>query len=132
MRGVLGRWLPPLAWMGLIFVLSAQPQLPSVGEDWFDTVLKKGAHMAGYGILASLYLRALRPRFGSSSRLRWVSWGLAVLYALTDERHQRFVPGRNGTLIDVGIDSVGAGAAMLLHWRLLLRKERAPRESAAQ
>ena len=88
--------------------------------------------MLGYGLLACLYLRALRPHLGSSNRLRWLSWGLAVVYALTDEYHQRFVPGRSGTVVDVGIDGVGAGLAMLLHRWSQLREAWTHRESVVQ
>ena len=118
--------------MGLIFAASAQPQLPTVREHWLDTAIKKGGHMLGYGLLASLYMRALRSHLGASIQLRWLSWGLAVVYALTDECHQRFVPGRNGTVVDVGIDGVGAGLAMLLHRWLQHREARARRESVVQ
>jgi len=62
--------------------------------------------------------------------LRLLSAGLAVAYALSDEYHQTFVPGRNGNLFDVMIDGVGACAAMLLHWWLARR--RAESASAAQ
>ena len=39
------RFAPPLALMGLIFFLSAQPDLSSGLGTW-DTVLRKLAHMA--------------------------------------------------------------------------------------
>ncbi len=110
-------WLPPLAWMGLIYVLSDQPDLPHAPGPWLDMVLKKGAHAGAYGILAWLYLRILRHRAGarrSGRTLRVVSIALAVMYALSDEYHQTFVPGRNGNWLDVAVDSVGAVSAMLL------------------
>ena len=118
--------------MGLIYAASAQPQLPTVGEHWLDTMIKKAGHMLGYGLLASLYMRALRTHGWLSTRLRWLSWGMAIFYALTDEYHQHFVPGRNGTIVDVGIDGVGAGVAMLLHHWLQQRETRSHRDSAAE
>jgi len=107
--------------MGLIFVLSAQPDLPQAPAPWLEVLLKKGAHAFGYERLAWIYLRVL----GESSwenrvpgLLRIVSIGLAVVYALSDEYHQTFVPGRNGNLLDVAVDGAGASVAMLLEWML--------------
>lgn len=122
MRRSLWRWLLPLAWMGLIFVLSAQPDLPRAPGPWLDTLLKKAGHAGAYGVLAWLYQRALRPRFRDSTALRVVSVGLAIAYALSDEYHQTFVPGRKGRWSDVAVDGVGACGAMLLDWWLERRR----------
>jgi VanZ family protein len=111
-----GRWLPPLAWMGLIFFLSAQPSLPQAPEPWIDVLLKKGGHGVGYGILAWLYLRALRGNGKASDGLRLVSLGLAVAYGIADEFHQAFVPGRTPSALDVLVDGAGATLAMALGW----------------
>lgn len=140
MRRILGYWLPPLVWMGLIFFLSAQPDLPHAPGPWLDTLLKKAGHAAAYGVLAWFYLRVLCQYFGSSRMpivLRIVSVGLAIIYALSDEYHQTFVPGRNGNLFDVAVDGIGACAAMWLEWWLERRRslsESGPghRVSAAQ
>ena len=42
---------------------------------------------------------------------------IAVLYAVSDEFHQSFVEGRNGSPLDVGIDTVGAAISARLLWR---------------
>jgi VanZ family protein len=118
----LGCWLPPLAWMGLIFFLSAQPDLPHAPEPWFDMLLKKGGHALAFGILAGLYLRALRGHFSVMVTVRLVSAGLAILYGASDEYHQTFVPGRKGRLFDVGVDAAGVCGAMLLDWWLERRR----------
>ena len=93
------RWLPVLAWAGVIFAVSSIPSLNSGLGTW-DTVLRKGAHMTEYAILACLLARA-------TASSAW-AFGLAVGYAATDEFHQTFVRGRHGSPIDVGIDAVGA------------------------
>jgi hypothetical protein len=65
-NSLLRYWLPPALWMGVIFVLSAQPSLPHHPDTLLDLILKKAAHMIEYGILASLLWRALsRGRPGS-------------------------------------------------------------------
>ncbi len=128
------RWLPPLVWMGVIFFFSAQPTVPSVPGRW-DLLFKKTMHMLAYGILTWLYLRALRGdepwESGSGDAApRAVSAGLALLYALSDEYHQTFVPGRNGSLIDVAIDALGVGGAMLLDWWLRSERRQGAEETA--
>ena len=108
-------WLPPVVWMVLIFSLSAQPTLPHHPDTLLDTILKKAAHMMEYGILAFLLGRALSRGRGALSRSALVTvFFVSVLYAASDEYHQTFVPGRNGTPVDVGIDAVGALVALLV------------------
>lgn len=108
-------WLPPLAWMALIFVLSAQPRLPHAPSSLADLLIKKAGHMAEYAILVLLFRRAL---LAHAVRLwpQGMAWLLAVLYAVSDEFHQTFVPGRNGQALDVMIDGLGATLAALGAW----------------
>jgi VanZ family protein len=96
---MVSRWLPVLVWAGVIFALSSIPSLSSGLGNW-DYVLRKGAHMTEYAILAGLLVRA-------TGSYAW-AFGLAVAYAATDELHQTFVRGRHGSPIDLGIDAVGA------------------------
>ena len=107
-------WLPPVLWMGMIFFLSAQPTLPHHPDNLFDLILKKAGHAVEYGILAFLLWRALSQGQGTLSRSALVTaFLISVLYAASDEYHQTFVPGRKGTLVDVGFDTVGALVALL-------------------
>lgn len=110
MRAV-GRFGPPVALMGLIFLLSAQPDL-GTGLGGWDVVLRKLAHMAEYGLLFLLWRRAM------PERPTWVAAAIAVAYAVTDELHQSTVEGRHGTPVDVAIDAVGVASAWLLTHRL--------------
>jgi hypothetical protein len=123
-NSLLRYWLPPALWAGVIFILSAQPSLPHYPDTLLDLILKKAAHMIEYGILAFLLWRALSRGQGALSRSAWVTaFVVSVLYAASDEYHQTFVPGRNGTPVDVGIDTVGALIALLIVGSLR-RKER--------
>jgi VanZ family protein len=115
-------WLAALAWMGLIFWLSAQPDLPHAPEPWLDMVVKKAGHAVLYGVLAWLYLRALQGNGLSSGRTRLLALGLAVLYAVTDEVHQSFVPGRTPSPWDVLIDGAGAALAVTRNFRPTLKR----------
>jgi VanZ family protein len=102
--------------MGLIFIVSAQPTLPSVPGLW-DLLLKKTMHALAYGVLAALLMRALRGYWSDERWIRLVSIGVSVAYALSDEFHQTLVPGRDGNLIDVAVDAVGVIVATALDWR---------------
>lgn len=110
---LLRAWLPALLWMGLIFYLSSRPDLPCHPDERADFVLKKAAHVVEYGILALLLWRALANTSQTDSPARWV-FLLSLLYAISDEVHQLFVPGRNGTPLDVLFDALGAALALLL------------------
>jgi VanZ family protein len=130
-------WLPPLAWMALIYGLSSLSTLPELPDAvaWYeavDRVIKKSAHMVAYGVLASLYLWALRHHFGRMGMLCVVSVVASLLYGISDEYHQTFVPGREGRVFDVGIDTVGACAAMVVDWWLVRRRRRRERMPPAQ
>jgi VanZ family protein len=134
MKRFLRYWLPPLVLMGVIFVSSAMPDLPSPGPpgEWLDTVVKKTGHVVSYGVLAWLYQRALNQYSPTMSASGVLSIGLAMLYGATDEFHQTFVPGRRGRVTDVGLDGIGACAAMLLVGWLGRRRERARRATVAR
>ena len=110
-------WLPVLLWMGVIFVLSSQPKLPFVLNKTVDSITKKAGHVTEYGILAFLLWRALSQERGSPAPLSFRgAFGLSLLYAISDEFHQTFVPGRTGRLTDVGFDALGALLALALIW----------------
>lgn len=100
------RFGPPVALMGLIFFLSAQPDLSSGLGGW-DLVLRKLAHVTEYALLFLLWRRALP---GASP---WTAVAIAVGYAITDEIHQSFVEGRHGTPVDVLVDAAGVAVGYL-------------------
>ena len=103
-------WLPPIALMGLIFFLSAQPKADMPDWGTMDTFLKKMAHVAVYGLLYLLLLRAFRgewPARTAGGRGVYLPVFIAILYGASDEWHQSFVPGREGTLRDILIDAIG-------------------------
>src|SRR3989441_11649929 len=91
-------WLPVLAWAAVIFALSSIPSL-STGLGWWDTVLRKGAHVTEYAVLGALLYRALEREAPALAA--------GIAYAGTDELHQHFVQGRHASPIDVAIDAVG-------------------------
>jgi VanZ family protein len=103
------RWLPAIAVMLVIFGFSSIPsqEMPSFGL--WDLIVKKGAHMLGYGLLALAYWYGMH----FDKRGWWLALALAVLYAISDEFHQSFVQGRNSSWVDALVID-GSGAALML------------------
>jgi len=115
----LKRWLPAILMMASIFIFSSVPSDEFPSFYWADALVKKGGHMLGYGLLALSYWYAFRWERGKW----WLPWLLAVVYAITDEIHQSFVPGRHPSLVDVLVfDNLGALIALWLTSLYLKRK----------
>jgi VanZ family protein len=108
-RRALIRVLVPLALMGVIFYLSAQPA--GGHHAWWVIVFRKLGHITGYALLTGAWWWALR---GVAHRPLLWAVGISLLYACSDEFHQTFVRGREGTPRDVAIDAVGMAIAALL------------------
>jgi VanZ family protein len=105
--GALSRWAPVVAWAAVIFSLSSVSDL-GTGLGTWDLVLRKLAHAAEFALLGLLLARALGP-----GRLAFAA---GVAYAISDELHQHFVPGRVGAPLDVAIDTVGVALGVYA-WR---------------
>ena len=122
-------WAPVCAWCLLIFAFSSIPHLSS-GLEW-DYILRKAAHIGEYGVLFILLRRALQGTFAAQPRWTWAAALLSVLYAMTDEVHQGFVPGRDASWGDVAIDAGGVvlgalGLAAAKAWKPRWNKIKAP------
>jgi VanZ family protein len=104
--GPVSRYAPPLAVMALIFGLSATPDLSSGLGAW-DVLLRKLAHVTIYALLWIALVRATDWRRPVAATV------VALLYAVSDEIHQSFVPGRHGAPLDVAIDAAGCALAAL-------------------
>jgi VanZ family protein len=120
------RWLAVVCWMGVIFALSATPSLASPFEPVYDFVLRKLAHLTVFAVLTVLLFRAFRLHVARPTPAWLLAMLVAVLYACADEWHQTFVPGREGTVRDIVIDSVGVVGVWVLASRTSI-KEMVPR-----
>lgn len=108
-----GRWLPLLLAMSAIFFVSHQPSVDLPNFGLWDLGFKKASHFLAYAGLALLALRAVLE----GKRPYLTAFTIVFLFSLSDEYHQTFIPGRNGTLADVFIDMCGALSCLfLLHW----------------
>lgn len=134
-------WLPVVLWMTLIFMLSSQTSVGSntlskgitkliieiigkflpinietstvdVHVSQLNHFVRKFAHFFSYMILGIFVSNALHK--SGSKKVILYSLVFCVVYAVSDELHQIFVPGRGCQLKDVIIDSAGSLTGILL------------------
>ncbi len=128
-------WLPVIIWAGVIFWMSTKTFGPAFTDRLLNDVLnilhlqvsphtfhllalgtRKLGHFTEYAIFAIFLYHAI----GDGHRRAWNSRKaltcilLAGLYSLTDEFHQRFVPGRGPSIVDCGFDTIGATLGMVI------------------
>lgn len=129
-------WILVLLWMALIFYLSHQPATKSNGlskgtteiivktvekvapkvdinKRNFNHIIRKNAHLFAYLVLGILVANGLRSIGVVGYRAIGFALLICVIYAISDEVHQLFVPGRGGQVKDVLIDSAGAVVGIL-------------------
>jgi|SRR5208282_185838 len=118
---LLAEWLPIAVWAAVIFTFSTSgfsaantsaiitpilrwlfPGMSSFSVDITNLLIRKAAHFTEFAILFWLLVR------GPFKRRPLAAMAICVGYALLDEAHQMFVPGRNASLYDVALDSTGA------------------------
>ncbi len=110
-RRSLGFALLAIAWMGAIFWVSSGPVPPVVPDQLVDMLVKKAGHFCAYALLAVLWWLALRDRVSPRTALV-VAFAIAAGYAASDELHQTLSPSRHPSVVDVGIDALGAAAGL--------------------
>lgn len=124
-------WAAATLWMGFIFYLSHQPgsasselssglmaDLISFAEviipfQGLDTgilhhLFRKSAHFFAYFILGILCFIAMNKSIHRPLKVGVWAFLICVFYAISDETHQLFIPGRSGEIRDVLIDSGGS------------------------
>ena len=135
LKGII-RWGLVFTWMLVIFILSAQLSsesdslssgitrfilniinslLPRIEIEFsaFSHFVRKSAHFIAYLILGILSMYAIDEE--KNSKFTWFSKALliCILYAMSDEFHQLYVPGRSGEIKDVLLDSTGSLVGIL-------------------
>jgi VanZ family protein len=137
---------PVLVWMGLIFYYSGKAgsnvnsfgtvkkvldllargmyeQLSYRTLDDLNYILRKTLHISEYTVLTLLLLRAAAFGTYPMPLKRLFGAGIvSLLYSMSDELHQHFVPGRTSSPEDVLIDS--CGILLVLSLALLARLHR--------
>ena len=76
--------------------------------------IRKAAHMTEYAVLSVLIMLALIVDGIKGIRLPVISSIIVIVFAATDEFHQKFVPGRYGCLRDVLIDAAGSIIGLMI------------------
>ena len=142
------KYLKPIVlilWMGLIFYLSAQPAKNStlqtnivvdiiykiysnIFNDKVDFItfnsflfkpVRKIAHFLEYTVLGMLAYINFKDLTKKNTIV--ISIVFSVLYAISDEIHQMFVPGRYCALLDMFIDACGATLGIILIHLIITR-----------
>lgn len=149
-RRVRGQSALLIAWCGLIFASSCTVILPHNffawiaahvlpnelafsafvtfwGVSWFGIV--KGWHAFEFAVVF-LLLQRLLERIRQVDRAWTIAMAAtgAILFAVSDEYHQTFVPERGGTWTDVAIDSLGV---LVAAWWQIRRGNQTDRPSSA-
>ena len=127
-------WILLIAWMLLIFLMSNQPahisnqqsnsfinMLAFFGIDLNSKlgslasfVVRKTAHFTEYAVLGFFTYKAVSCDVLDRKKAVLIAQLISTGYASTDEIHQMFVPGREGKVFDVMIDSCGAFCGIML------------------
>lgn len=140
-RTIARYWLPVVLWMCVIFDASTdslsdrqtsrfivpvlrwlKPDISDMAIHQIHTVIRKGAHVTEYAVLALFLCRAYRYTIASPANrgrfrgMAFCSVSLSVLYAASDEFHQSFSSSRYASVGDVLIDGAGAILGVALFW----------------
>jgi VanZ family protein len=134
-QSAIWRWGPLILWMAVISGLSTDafsaaetgrllmpllrllfPGASPARLDLLHAVVRKGAHVTEFAILAFLWYRALDwRRSGWQTKAALTALVLAAGFGALDEAHQMFVPSRTASIVDVGWDSLGAALGLVGH-----------------
>lgn len=126
------KWLMLLVWMLVIFLFSNQPHsgettksiieqiMPNIKTnsllDMINFIVRKSAHITEYFILALLTISLLKEYTKKQSVILVSSLIFCFIYALTDEFHQSFIPGRSSLFRDVLIDTSGSVLSLVSYY----------------
>ena len=117
-RFVLSQLLPVLLYCLLIFWLSAQSDPAALSPVKIPDKLAHLVLYSGFGFLVMRFLMGLEE---NGDVVRFLVWTLtaALIYGLSDEIHQLYVPGREFSWMDLLADGaggyLGARVWMMLH-----------------
>ncbi len=108
-------WLPAITYMAIIFTLSSFPlQSPMI-----EKIGDKTIHILEYGILVHLLAFALHKTTSWPLRkIELTAIALTVLYGISDEIHQAFVPNRWCDWKDIIADFLGSLTILITNFFL--------------
>ncbi len=97
-------------WMLIIFTMSSRQRISIADTEVENFLIFKSLHVIEYAFLYLLLFRAFFKSFTkkiSTQSIFTISIVTCILYAISDELHQTFVPTRQGSVRDVFIDTIG-------------------------
>jgi VanZ family protein len=138
MKNIIKSWLPVILWAAIIFFFSSNPDpyrylpaawrsavpLPSISTSSAAELLGQLMHFVEYTVLAFLLARALHHTLPTSQKINLLTIFFTMIFALSDEIHQFFVPGRALQVIDLIIDFLGILFGVYLYTRLKIEPQR--------
>lgn len=134
-------WMLVILWCGVIFSMSASTadesaaqsegfiralasafsiELDSTIVESMHNVVRKCAHFAEYAVLGVLLSAAVGCHKHNWLSQAAIAFSAGAVYAVTDEIHQLFVPGRAGMLKDVLLDSLGVASGIAVAALIIL------------
>jgi len=145
MKTILSRFLPVLIWMVVIFAFSARSDpYASLPPSWSepnisttpvpsgtvtrtlpstDEILGRFLHVGEYLVLGFLVFRAVAWVGAIGAGKAGISLGFALIYALSDEIHQIYVPGRAFQISDLLLDLTGILLGLGIYFWVYRKKE---------
>lgn len=106
------RIIPSILWMAVIFYFSSRQTTGIGGTNQTNRFLiLKSFHLIEYTFLAFLLSFAILKK-------KWVVI-IAYLYAISDEFHQSFTPGRTSRFRDTLIDLIGIFIGVLIFQKII-------------
>ncbi len=104
------KWLPAIIMCSVIFAISSihGTTVNSIGLG------RESYHINGHFVLYML----LCISFYKATKNYWSSTLLSGVYAISDEFHQTFVPGRSWENFDLLVDSLGIVLAVFIIWKI--------------
>ena len=97
--------VPLVVWMLFIYSLSNRPKVAFTENYPVSFAIFKSLHLIEYAILFLLFVRVLYL-IGLKKPLL-IALIFTFAYGLSDEWHQSFIVGREGKLLDAGVDALG-------------------------
>lgn len=114
--------LPAILWATVIFIGSSIPgkTLPPLRIFSWDKLI----HICEFGIFGLLLARAFSswPNTGKRGKLVTFAASTGILWALLDEVHQMFVPGRDASIYDFFADALGVIVAQVVFTQVWQRR----------
>lgn len=138
-----------ILWMAVIFVFSSSHatvssnqsgslvniisglfggKMSAVGKNALEVILRKAAHIIEFCILGALWYGFFYLSPNGRFKPTTAAFLVSLIYAVSDEVHQYFVPGRAARLYDVGFDALGIvlgiSTVIFILWRYKMWKQK--------